>query len=237
MVYGPVVPDHQIALGPGVAIDVLGLLEMTEQVVQDRAAFLAGKLVDPAGEARIDIKRLGPRFRMGADHRMDHGRHLGLFFVGQGRAVRDVLEEGVVGVGVVVDGGQRIEKCLHGVRQVFVGLAHVHEHGIAAVAGDFLGMQQRCLRRLVHIGQVRMPILPGIDGADGLALVLDVGDVEDFRVVLVVELVVKLVVELVVELVFELVVKLVVGYLVKLEFVFLLLQLDLSKQLVWHHLC
>jgi hypothetical protein len=60
---------------------------------------------------------------------------------------------------------------------------HVGEQGVAAFGWQLLGMQHRAQARQLFIGQVRVPELAGITQADVLAVLDDVGNDQDFRVV------------------------------------------------------
>ncbi|MNC28133.1 hypothetical protein D3C75_763300 [compost metagenome] len=62
------------------------------------------------------------------------------------------------------------------------GLVHVGEQGIAAFAGQFLGMQHGAKAGQFLVRQVRVPELAGVTQADVLAVFDDVGNDQDLGV-------------------------------------------------------
>src|SRR5438045_436264 len=65
-----VVPDHEIADLPAVLVLEFGPLLMLEYAQEQRVALFARQADDRLGHQAIDVERLAPGGRMGADHRM-----------------------------------------------------------------------------------------------------------------------------------------------------------------------
>src|SRR5580704_3952355 len=68
-----VVPDHQVADPPGVAMDELALRRVLHEVAQQEPA-LRHRPADDVRRMRSHVERLAPRSRMNANQRMRHRR-------------------------------------------------------------------------------------------------------------------------------------------------------------------
>jgi hypothetical protein len=85
---------------------------------------------------------------------------------------------------VGVFGAQALDGGLEGGGQGVPGGVLVGEQGVAAFGRQLLRMQQRAQAGFVFVREVGVPEVAGVAQAYGFAVFLDVGDHQDFRVVL-----------------------------------------------------
>jgi hypothetical protein len=78
-----------------------------------------------------------------------------------------------------VRGTAALDHFAQGVGHGVPGFVHVGEQGVAAFAGQLLGMQHGTQARQLLVRQVRVPELAGITQADVLAVLDDVGNDQD----------------------------------------------------------
>ena len=132
-----------------------------------------------------------PRRRVGADRRLLHRRQrLQLVLAESGHAADSALA-----VGVAVHGDLVGKPLLHGGIEGVVGRAHVGECGVAAGLGHDPRRQCRTLGRGALEGAVGVPVVVALEQQPGLtvggpecAVLPDVGEVDDRRVLLGVDL-------------------------------------------------
>jgi hypothetical protein len=167
---GAVVPEHQVMRLPAVPVLELRLDHVCEQPAQQRVALRPLQLGDVGGEALIDEQRLAAGGGVDPHHRMGHRRHrLGLVR-GQAGPQRALgLLRHVAGA-VVVHGREAFDLRLGGVVQRVIGRGHADEQRVALDRRQRLGVQQRSQARLGLVGQVGMPVAPGIGQAQRLAI-------------------------------------------------------------------
>ena len=108
-----VVPERHRVLLPLEAAVKLRRLDMAEQHLEQRVAFVALELSDLRREAAVDEQQLALGHRMGADHRV-----LGLRELLVGRAIAAAVR---MRLGAVVDRGEPFEITLHRIRQRLIG--------------------------------------------------------------------------------------------------------------------
>ena len=165
-----VVPHHEVPVAPVVGVDVVPRpLAWAKQRMQGLAAFLRLHFDDAARESGIDVQRPAPRLELRAYHRMRHRRHAGRL-LGRQRAVGVVGEYGLVGQRVVMHRVASIDAFPDTGGQRLAGSHHAGEHRLAPSGRHLPGMEHRGERRTRGVGEVGVPVLPGVDGADRLSV-------------------------------------------------------------------
>src|SRR6516225_1628880 len=177
-----IVPDHQIALGPPVAIHHVWLNRVLEQKTQDCPAFRLGYADDLAGKTRIHEQYFLAGFGMSSHDRMLNWLNFGLLFRRQPRSIGKPCEVLLVGEVVVMDCGKSREEVFHRLAQLVVGANSAGKHCVAAIAGYFESIKKRGKRRFCHIGAIGVPVLTGTDSSNGLSCFLHIRDDEDVRI-------------------------------------------------------
>ncbi len=178
-----VVPHHEIALPPAVAIEGFGSGDVREQLPQEGLAFRVRKAGDFDGESFVDEQDFATRDGMRADDGMRDIRNLFELAFGEGLATaRGLLL--FVTVAVAVDGvfafdalaelsGKRVEGVSGaGEQRVAEDFAILHR--------NLAGVEQRAAAGMGEIGEIGVPILAGVGEPDVAAVLDDVGDGKDF---------------------------------------------------------
>src|SRR5262249_45992443 len=126
VVRAAVVPDHDVALAPRVAILGVGLDHPARQLVYHRVALALGQALDPYDLAGIVVETLAAGLGMGADDRMEDRLPVTVFLVEQ----RGGLPPAAVGEGPLAS----VEELLQAPRQRLVRRVHTREERVAAGA-------------------------------------------------------------------------------------------------------
>src|SRR5205823_8540216 len=144
-----VVPDHDVALAPRVAVLTLGL--DAGELVDERVTLRRLEALDPQDLARIEIERLASGLGMGADDRMEDRLPVAVLGVEQrGRLATSSVGEGA---------DSALELLLEPLRQRIVGRVHAREQGVAAPARNGQRVELRGLERLLIVRAVGVPSL------------------------------------------------------------------------------
>jgi tripartite-type tricarboxylate transporter receptor subunit TctC len=159
-----VVPDQQVAGPPLVGIDEFGAFDQVEKALQQRIRIFFGQSLDGEGHQAAEEQRLAPGLGYDADGRVAVALVPGIVAPQRG-AVQEALERVASREqppGILIE-------CV-------VGRGGRGEHGVAARLGDLDGVEQRRPRRRLDIGHVGMEMHLAVrQGADGLAVLPDVG--------------------------------------------------------------
>ncbi len=180
-----VVPHEQVAHPPTMEIEELRAGRVPAQHVQELTTLLFRQTQNFDGVTLVHEETLPPGHRMLLHDLVHCHRDLGLLVRRQaifGCAVRHELGT-MVGE---AEGGTEIRNAVLGLfRQSFVGRHRAREARIAQspsiLLGDFDGVQQRSTAGSHHVGEIGVPVTPGMGYADVTIFFPDVGDDENFR--------------------------------------------------------
>src|SRR5580700_7592377 len=174
----PIVPDHEIAEPPFVLVDDGRVFGDIEQLRQRRLAVLRRKAFDARRHQPADIERLFAGRRMGDDDRLLVVQNLFQFHARQIEALAAFVVVHLQHVAALEPIAQRA-------RDVVIGLVHIGEASLAARRGELHRIQKRRAMRLrVIAGVVMEPHFAVAEGAGGFAVLDDVGDHHERRVVI-----------------------------------------------------
>mmetsp|Transcript_5852 Transcript_5852/g.22971 ORF Transcript_5852/g.22971 Transcript_5852/m.22971 type:complete len:729 (-) Transcript_5852:815-3001(-) len=180
--HGAVVPEHHVAVAPGVAVLEFGPGAALEQLVQQRTALVVGQADDAGREVLADEQGQAAGFGVLAHDRVHAGLDLGDLLVAQLGAPRAAGAQFLVLGEVGMFGLQVADAGLQGLGQGLPGGVLVGEQRVAPLGRQFLRQQHRPQAGLLHVGQVGVPVMARVTEADRLAVLDDVGHDQQLRV-------------------------------------------------------
>lgn len=165
-----VVPEGDVARLPPEPHLVLRHMGLLREIAQQAVALLAVHAGDPGGERGVDEEQSPSGLRVGAHHRMLHGR-------------KGVLERyeplGRVEAGEpgdeVVHGGGPVDAVLHLLRQIVVGGGHVGPHGVPAQRRNLVQLKHGTERGPLPEGHIGVPDV--LEGGGGSTALVEADDI------------------------------------------------------------
>src|SRR6516162_4900196 len=172
-----IVPHQKVAELPDMLEDVVAPLADLVKLIEDRVALGLAHALDARRHQAVDEQRLSTGVGMSDEDRMIVVRD-----------ARDIARgTGLLGAIIFVD-VQRLlalELVFKHCRNGIVSLVHIGEHGVAAARRQLQRIEERVFVRLRRIAGIDVePELALAEGADRLAVDLDVADQEYLLVVL-----------------------------------------------------